>query len=80
MYVPGPLPHGASPEIREEFQRISQEMSAPIDSFRFNEVSVLPKKYGDGTTLFMSDALATALGLTGQGIYTYYGSAWNKLG
>lgn len=80
MYVPHLLPNDAAAPVREEFQRISQEMSAPVDTIRFHELSTLPKKYGDGVTLFMSAALATTLGLTGRGIYTYYGGAWNKLG
>lgn len=71
-YVPG--------RFDEELARISQAFSSPDDYKRFNELDALPKKYGDGTELFMSAALAASLGLaTGRGKYIYWGGVWNKL-
>ena len=73
MYTPG----NQDPEL----QRIAVALSSPVDYRRFNELDVLPKKYGDGTVLFISAALAATLALAGgRGLYIRYGAAWNKLG
>ena len=64
-----------------ELTRISQALSSPDDYKRFNELDVLPKKYGDGTVVFISTALAATLALAGgRGMYVWYGAAWNRLG
>ena len=64
-----------------ELIKISQALSAPNDYMNFNELDALPAKYGTGTVLMISAALAATLALAGgQGLYVYYGAAWNKLG
>ena len=73
LYVP------ADPS-NTEAARIAQAFSSPDDYKRLNELNALPRKYGDGTVLFMSAALAASLSLSGgRGVYVYYGSTWVKI-
>lgn len=92
-YTPSPVPSlsggGSSPEgnsvlvefingyLRQELEAISQAIHAP-DFLLLTKITVEPSKPRDGLTVY-ADGTEWDPG-SGEGVYTYYGSAWHKLG
>ena len=86
FYTPSAIPSDIKADqslvewLQTEFQKLARTKAEPEDVLKLKELSALPTKYGNGTIIFVSSALSTSLGLSGRGIYAYYGSAWNRLG
>lgn len=92
-YSPSPVPtlsEGLSPSeggsalsefirgyLRQELEAIAQAMHAP-DFLQLTKITVEPEKPRDGLTV-LADGVEWDPG-SGEGVYTYYGSAWHKLG
>lgn len=83
MYEP---PTGIVPKGREfatwlldELDKIARDLNAPdVPGIILQELHAAPTKLYDGLTV-LADGTDWDPG-SGQGVYTYYGSAWNKLG
>lgn len=77
-FVPQPVA-GVPERVNHNFHRIFQELQfIGSGSFEFEELHAAPTKVYDGLTVF-ADGTDWNPG-SGQGVYTYYNSAWNKLG
>lgn len=92
-YIPSPVPmlsEGQGPSeggsalsefingyLRQELEAIAQTIPAP-DFLQLTKLTVEPTKPRDGLTVY-ADGTEWDPG-SGEGVYTYYGSAWHKLG
>lgn len=76
MYEPGAE---LSPRARSEFKRVAAAINEPTaPHFRLQELNAVPARVYDGLTV-LADGTNWDPG-SGQGVYTYYAAAWNKLG
>lgn len=79
MYTPAPLPKVSSelgPYVRNELERIAAEFAKP--TLTLQTIYAAPAKPRDGMTI-LADGVLFNPG-SGQGVYTYYATAWHKLG
>lgn len=63
--------------LRQELEAIAQTIPAP-DFLQLTQLTVAPTKPRDGLTVY-ADGTFWNPG-SGEGVYTYYASAWHKLG
>lgn len=63
--------------LKAELELIAQAMASP-DFIELTKLTVEPTKKYDGLTVY-ADGTSWNPG-SGQGVYTYYAGAWNKLG
>lgn len=81
-YVPQ-LPQNLPPEqiivyLFNELQEVSKAFDQLGNNFVFETLNVAPPRPRDGLTV-LADGTNWNPG-SGQGVYTYYNSTWNKLG
>lgn len=79
-YTPGPVPNDPGQLVRyvhEELQRVQYAIQA-LALGHLDETHVAPTKPRTGD-IRLADGTNWNPG-TGQGVYAYYNSAWNKLG
>jgi hypothetical protein len=69
---------GLAKYVDTELQRISMAFKASTKYIALAAVHAAPDKPFDGMTV-LADGTDWDPG-SGQGVYTYYGAAWNKLG
>lgn len=82
IYTPR-FPQNVPPEqlsqyLFEELNRLSTELDQIQNGFILNELNVAPSRPVEGLTV-RADGTNWNPG-SGQGVYTYYNSTWNKLG
>lgn len=85
MLSEGPSPSEGGSALREfvngylkqELEALAQAVHAP-DFLQLTKTTVEPTKPRDGLTVY-ADGTEWDPG-NGEGVYTYYGSAWHKLG
>jgi len=73
-----PTPQNIEPFLNEYFRQIAQQFHSDRTEFTFFTVNAEPTKKWDGLTV-LADGTNWNPG-AGQGVYTYYNAAWNKLG
>lgn len=76
-YAPGPLPKrgGLASYVAAELRKLANLLADPLT---FDELHAAPSKLYTGLTV-LADGTDWDPG-SGQGVYTYYASAWHKLG
>lgn len=80
MYRTGNLT-GLDPITREELRKIEQAQTEPADALYLRTLTAEPTRIREGMTVVADGVDWEPLGLgTGGGVFTYYGSAWHKLG
>ena len=74
-YQPGP----ALPDpVRDDLDRVANALRNPeAESITLAQLNAAPAKYTDGMIVY-ADGTNWNPG-AGEGIYAYYGAAWNKL-
>lgn len=79
-YAPTPAPAAGSLRawVLAELRRAGVAIDAPTDQITLIERHAAPARPYTGLTV-LADGTDWDPG-SGQGVYTYYGSAWNKLG
>lgn len=82
IYTPR-LPQNLTPEqvpqfLYEELNRLATEINQIQQGIVLDELNVAPSRPVAGLTV-RADGTNWNPG-SGQGVYTYYGGAWNKLG
>ncbi len=66
-------------DVGRELEKIERVLfDPPVRSVSFTKLYAAPAKPYDGLTVY-ADGTTWNPG-AGQGIYTYYGAAWNRLG
>lgn len=78
-YRIGNLPADAPAWLVRELRAIQEAGQAVVDGVTLNTLYAQPKKLREGLTV-LADGTSWSPGGGGQGVYTYYGSAWHKLG
>lgn len=68
----------ATPEIGEALARVERALNDAQPDFTFATLHAAPKKTWSGMTV-LADGTDWNPG-SGQGVYTFYASAWHKLG
>lgn len=64
--------------LRQELQQISKSIAAPVFVLALATSNKPPDRLRDGDTV-LADGTNWNPG-SGQGVYTYYGATWHKLG
>lgn len=65
--------------LNDELSRVARESTEPsVTGMRFKTLNVVPPRVYEGLTV-LADGTNWNPG-AGQGVYTYYGAAWHKLG
>lgn len=65
--------------VNDELSRISRESFEPsVNGIKFKTLNAVPARVYEGLTV-LADGANWNPG-AGQGVYTYYGAAWHKLG
>lgn len=78
MYRIGNTPADAPEWLMRELRAIQEASVTAVDNITFKTLTAVPKKLYDGLTV-LADGTSWNPG-SGQGVYTYYGAAWHKLG
>lgn len=73
-----PTPRDVEPWMNEYFSQIAQSFATARTEFTFATFRAEPTRKWDGLTV-LADGTDWNPG-SGQGVYTYYNSTWNKLG
>lgn len=76
-YEPGNLA-GVPTAVVNEFRRLAAVINGAVTSTTYATLYSEPSKLFDGLTV-LADGTSWNPG-SGQGVYTYYASAWHKLG
>lgn len=77
-YRTGNIPADAPEWLVRELRSIQEASNSVVDNVTLRTLYAQPKKLYDGLTVLADGTTWNPGG--GRGVYTYYGSAWNKLG